>query len=96
MKKKKIVNKRNLLYFNAKSIPELYKRMEKWQIKHEKRFLSVSIHQDSGVFHCIALTNPLEVVITSEDGQRHADVYTKEVTYVGTKTPVTQGYLLTS
>jgi len=65
-------NKRNILYFKGKSMRKLYKRMQSWQNKHKKRFLSASIQKDGEVFCCIALTNPTEVVITSEDGKRHA------------------------
>lgn len=74
MKKKKIANKRNLLYFEAKSMRKLYKRMEKWQKKHRKRFLSVSVKNDGAAFYCIALTNPSEVVITDENGAYYAKV----------------------
>ena len=52
----------------------LYDRIENWQDTNQKRFLSHCIHQDGGRFCCNALTNPMEVVITSEDGERHAEV----------------------
>jgi len=67
-------NKRNVLFFKGKSMPELFKRMDKWQKKNNKRFLSASVQKDGETFYCIALTNPTEVVITSEDGKRHAEV----------------------
>lgn len=67
-------NKRNALFFKGKSMPELFGRMDKWQKKNNKRFLSVSVQKDGEIFYCIALTNPSEVVITSEDGERHADI----------------------
>ena len=56
-------NKRNLQYFAAPSMRELYDRMEAWQLENKKRFLAASIHQDHGEFCCIALTNPQEVTI---------------------------------
>jgi hypothetical protein len=67
-------NKRNLQFFEARSMRELYDCMQAWQDANKKRFLSVSIQEDGGKFCCIALTNPSEVVITSSDGQRHAEV----------------------
>lgn len=56
-------NKRNLQYFEALSMKELYDTMENWQVENKKRLLSVSIEKDAGKFCCIALTNPSEVVI---------------------------------
>lgn len=67
-------NKRNILYFEAESLRELHACLDGWQVRNQKRFHSLSVHQDNGIFCCIALTNPTEVVITSADGQRHADV----------------------
>jgi hypothetical protein len=67
-------NKRNLQFFEASSMRELYDSMSGWQEANQKRLLSISIQEDAGRFCCIALTNPSEVVITSEDGKRHADV----------------------
>ena len=61
-------NKHNLLYFESSSMRELYKSMEDWQAANQKRLLSVSIEQDGGKFCCVALTNPLEVVITDTSG----------------------------
>jgi hypothetical protein len=56
-------NKRNLLYFEAASMRELYAAMEAWQQQNGKRLLSASVHRDNDLFCCIALTNPMEVVI---------------------------------
>ncbi len=67
-------NKRNLQFFEACSMRELYDGMQTWQNANQKRLLSISIQADRGMFCCIALTNPSEVVITSADGKRHADV----------------------
>lgn len=68
------MNKRNLVYFENPSMRGLYDCMDEWQQTNNKRLLSISVQRDSGNFCCIALTNPTEVVITSEDGRRHADV----------------------
>ena len=57
-------NKRNLLYFEARSMRELYDSMENWQVENQKRMLSVSIQHDNGQFCCIAVSNPVEVIIT--------------------------------
>jgi hypothetical protein len=67
-------NKRNLQFFEASSMRELYDCMRSWQEANQKRLLSISIQADAGKFCCIALTNPTEVVITSSDGERHARV----------------------
>jgi len=67
-------NKRNLQFFEACSMRELYDCLQMWQDANHKRLLSISIQEDEGKFCCIALTNPTEVVITSLDGKRHANV----------------------
>ncbi len=61
-------NKRNLVYFESPSMRGLYDCLEAWQQAHQKRFLSVSVHQDAGNFCCIALTNPTEVLLVDKDG----------------------------
>jgi hypothetical protein len=68
------IKKRNLVYFENPSMRGLYTSMDEWQQANNRRLLSISIQQDSGNYCCIALTNPTEVVITSQDGKRHADV----------------------
>lgn len=68
------MNKRNLVYFEHPSMRGLYDRMDEWQQLNNRRLLSISIQQDQGSYCCIALTNPTEVVITSADGKRHADI----------------------
>lgn len=68
------MNKRNLVYFEHPSMRGLYDCMEEWQQANNRRLLSISIQQDGGNYCCIGLTNPTEVVITSTDGKRHADV----------------------
>ena len=52
----------------------LYTCMDEWQQVNNRRLLSISVQQDSGNYCCIALTNPMEVVITSADGKTHARV----------------------
>ena len=75
-------NKRNVQFFEAASMRELYDCVSAWQETNRKRFLSVSIHNDRGMFCCIALTNPMEVVITSADGRNHANVSVSGSLYV--------------
>ncbi len=60
-------NKRNLQYFEASSMRELFDLIQIWQNENNKRFLSLSIEKDRDMFCCIALTNPTEVII--EDGR---------------------------
>jgi hypothetical protein len=67
-------NKRNIQYFEAHSMLKLYQLMESWQAANNKRLLSMSVQRDGNNFCCIALTNPSEVVITSPDGSRYANV----------------------
>ena len=67
-------NKCNVLYFERSSMNELYKCIRNWQGENKKRLLSINIQKEGDNFCCIALTNPSEVVITSEDGKYHADV----------------------
>ena len=67
-------NKHNLIYFEGPSMRSLYNHMEEWQRTNNRRLLSISIQQEAGSYCCIALTNPTEVVITSEDGRYHAEV----------------------
>ncbi|HEV7858184.1 MAG TPA: hypothetical protein VGO91_06105 [Pyrinomonadaceae bacterium] len=67
-------NKRNLQYFEAGSMRELYDYMQAWQDANQKRLLSVSIQEDGGKFCCIAITNPSEVVITDPGGSRYATI----------------------
>jgi len=76
---KKTPNKKNLLYFEAKSVKKLYKTMKKWQIKNKKRLLSVSIQKDGNLFCCIALSNPSEVVIVAR-GNSNRDKSYDEIT----------------
>jgi hypothetical protein len=68
-------NKRNLEYFEATSMRELFKLLRGWQNDNGQRFLSVAIENDRGNFCCIALTNPLEVIICAGEykGQARVD-----------------------
>lgn len=59
-------NKRNLQYFEAPSMGQLFRAMQAWQVDNEKRFLSISIEKDADNFCCIGLTNPSEVVIMGQ------------------------------
>lgn len=61
-------NKRNLLYFEAPSMAQLFDVMRSWQIENQKRFLSVSVERDGDKFCCISLTNPTEVYIAGNYG----------------------------
>ena len=65
-------NKVNLLFFESTSMKGLYEAMTQWQVANEKRLLSTNIQKDGGVFCCIALTNPTEVVICEGNGPRQA------------------------
>ena len=56
-------NKRNILFFEAPSMRDLFTVMDTWQAKHRKRFQSLNVQPDGEGFSCIALTNPTEVVI---------------------------------
>lgn len=56
-------NKHNLLYFESDSMRGLYDTMYNWQAESGKRLLSTNIQQDGNRFCCIAVTNPVEVVI---------------------------------
>ncbi len=56
-------NKRNLLYFEAPSMKELYSCIDNWQATHRKRFASLHVERDGSNFCCIAMTNPAEVMI---------------------------------
>ncbi|MEV6560947.1 hypothetical protein AB0M22_34865 [Nocardia sp. NPDC051756] len=68
------INKHNLIYFENPSMRGLYDTMEEWQQTSNRRLLSITVQRDGDNFCCIALTNPTEVVITSEDGHNHANV----------------------
>jgi len=61
-------NKRNILFFEANSMLELYETLDKWQVENKKRFLSLNIQNENSKFACIALTNPSEVIIVSGNG----------------------------
>ena len=63
-------NKRNLLFFESTSVRELYDTMNEWQKTNRKRLHSVNIQKDGGMFCCIALTNPTEVIITDIGGSQ--------------------------
>lgn len=60
-------NKRNLQWFEAGSMRELYDAIDAWQTSSRRRLLSLNIEKHDGGFCCIALTNPTEVIIV--DGE---------------------------
>ena len=70
---KKDNNKKNILWFRATSMKNLYKKMENWQEENEKRFLSFSIEKENSNYACIALTNPSEVTLV-DSGGREVDI----------------------
>ena len=77
------INKRNLVYFEDTSMRGLYACMDEWQGANQRRLLSINIQADQGKYCCIALTNPTEVVITSEDGRHHAKVIAGSLSTIG-------------
>jgi hypothetical protein len=67
-------NKRNILYFEASSMKELFEVMQVWQNENKKRLLSLSVEKEGSKLCCIALTNPMYVIITDGGGSGEADV----------------------
>lgn len=67
-------NKRNLVYFENRSMRGLFENMEAWQGENRKRILSLSINRDGDCFCCIAATNPTEVIIADGGGDSFAFV----------------------
>ena len=67
-------NKRNLVYFEAPTMRELYSQMDAWQADKRKRLQSVSVHRDGDLFCCIGMTNPSEVVIVDPGDNQAARV----------------------
>ena len=61
-------NKRNLLFFEATTMRELFADMDEWQATNRKRLQSVSVQPDGDSFACIALSNPTEVIIVDGHG----------------------------
>ena len=62
-------NKRNLLFFEAPTMRELFADMDEWQATNRKRLQSVSVQPDGNGFACIALSNPTEVIIVNGYGK---------------------------
>ena len=62
-------NKRNLLFFEAPTMRELFADMDEWQATNRKRLQSVSVQPDGDGFACIALSNPTEVIIVDGYGK---------------------------
>ncbi len=67
-------NKHNIMFFESPSVRGLYDTMHEWQNTNRKRLLSLNVQKDGDMFCCIALTNPMEVVITDFDGSRNVFV----------------------
>lgn len=67
-------DKRNMQYFEAPTMRRLFDMMSEWEKQHQKRFVSLNIPREANVISCIAITNPIRVVITSYDGERYATV----------------------
>ena len=67
-------NKRNLLFFEAPTMRELFADMDEWQATNRKRLQSVSVQPDGDGFACIALSNPTEVIIVDGYGKGGAAV----------------------
>tara|TARA_B100002003_G_scaffold78288_1_gene73241 strand:- start:392 stop:1141 length:750 start_codon:yes stop_codon:yes gene_type:complete len=70
-------NKHNIHYFEGPSMRKLHNTMDNWQKKNEKRFLSMSINKDDGLYCSITLTNPTEVIIL--DGSETGGVAVSKV-----------------
>lgn len=68
------VDERTLLYFEGQSVRNLYDQMDEWQRVNHRHLSSVSVQQEGHGYSAIALAHPLEVVITSASGKRHATV----------------------
>lgn len=60
-----IDNKRNIHYFEASSMRELFAVVDAWQVEHRTRLLSLNVERDGEGLCCIALTNPTEVIIVN-------------------------------
>lgn len=56
-------NKKNIIYFENRTMRGLFEDIEAWQNTNMKRLLSTSIERDGDNFCCIALSNPTEVSI---------------------------------
>lgn len=70
-------NKRNLLFFEASSMKELFGAIQAWQHDNKKRFLSLTTERDGARFCCIAVTNPTEVIIVDGSSDGGVDVSSK-------------------
>lgn len=67
-------NKRNIVYFEAATMRELFGQLDVWQAGERKRLQSLSIERDGELFCCIGTTNPSEVVIVDGHGDKQAGV----------------------
>ena len=62
-------NKKNLQYFENKTMRGLYEDMQTWQEDNQKRLPSTEIMKDGDMFAWIALTNPTEVMLVDNWGR---------------------------
>jgi hypothetical protein len=67
-------NKRNVHYFEAASMRDLYLSLDAWQADNRKRLLSLNVQRDGERFCCVALTNPTEVIIMDGSSSYGVDV----------------------
>jgi len=79
-------NKRNIQYFEASSMRELFESMQIWQKENNERFLSISIENDNDTLCCIALLNPTEVIIKNGFGSGGAYVKNGDLSVMISKT----------
>ena len=70
-------NKRNLQYFEASSMRELFDAMQVWQAENKQRFLSLSVEREENTVCCIALTNPSEVIIVDGSEMEGVEVFNR-------------------
>jgi len=71
----------NLQYFHGKSMGELYQKMKDWEVEWEKSILSINIQQEGHLFTCIALTNPIKVVLCNDVGEEMRSDWSKTHQY---------------
>jgi len=71
----KEMNKRNVHYFEASTMASLHQKLDSWQEEKQQRLLSISIQREGDQYCCIALSNPMEVVITDASGFQRSNVF---------------------
>ena len=58
----------NSEYCEAATMKELYVMIARWQEENKKRMLSLAVDKCRGGLCCLAVTNPMEVVIVTPPG----------------------------